>query len=83
MGGGVALVKKPSEISIYDIIALIDGKKIFDDCLLGIPGCSEHTPCPLQRSWGVLREDLRHMLQSETLEELADQLKKGSIRLCE
>lgn len=79
--GGVALRKKPDKITILDIIEAIDCDNIFDDCVLGLPGCSDDNPCPMHNTWGVLRKDLFNMLQKETIEDLASQVKNNSIQL--
>ena len=82
-GGGVGLRRNPSEITILDIIHAIDCDGIFDECVLGLPGCSDKNPCPMHSTWGVLRKDLYNMLQKETLEDLALQVRNKSIRLYE
>lgn len=79
--GGVGLKKNPNEITILDIIHAVDCDNIFDECVLGLPGCSDENPCPMHSTWGVLRKDLHNMLQQETIEDLANQVKNKSIRL--
>lgn len=79
--GGVTLRKKSNEITILDIIQAVDCDNIFDDCVLGLPGCSDENPCPMHSSWGVLRKDLREMLQKENIEDLAIQVQNKSVRL--
>ena len=79
--GGVGFKKNPNEITILDIIHAVDCDNIFDDCVLGLPGCSDDNPCPMHGSWGILRKDLYNMLQKETIEDLAIQVKNKSIRL--
>ena len=80
-GGGVGLKRKPNEITILDIIHAVECDNIFDECVLGLPGCSDENPCPMHSSWGVLRKDLHNMLQQETIEDLANQVIDKSIRL--
>jgi len=43
---------------------------LFKTCLLGFPGCSLETPCPVHDKWGRLREEAYKMLSEETLEHL-------------
>jgi len=82
-GGGVGLKRKPNEITILDIIHAVDNDNIFDECVLGLPGCSDENPCPMHSTWGILRKDLYKMLQKETLDNLAMQVKNESIQLFE
>jgi len=82
-GGGVGLKRESNEITILDIINAVDGNNIFDECVLGLPGCSDDNPCPMHSTWGILRKDLYTMLQKETLGDLALQVKNKSIQLYE
>lgn len=82
-GGGVGLRRNPTEITILDIIHAIDRDSVFEECVLGLPGCSDENPCPMHNTWGMLRKDLYNMLQNETIADLASQVKDKSIRLFE
>ena len=79
--GGVILNQSADKLTIYDIVFAIDGSEIFDECVLGLPGCSDANPCPLHRIWRVTKEELKSELKSESLQNLANQIKEGSIRL--
>jgi Rrf2 family protein len=68
--GGFFLAKEPSQIKLIDIIEAIDGLALFKSCLLGFPGCSVSTPCPVHDKWGKLRDEAFKMLSDETLENL-------------
>lgn len=73
--GGFYLGKKPLEIKLIDIVEAIDGMDLFKNCVLGFPGCSHETPCPVHNKWGKLREEALNMLSEETLEDLLDKTK--------
>lgn len=73
--GGFYLAKKPVEIKLIDIVEAIDGLDLFKTCVLGFPGCSHETPCPVHDKWGKLREDAYRMLSEETLEDLMEKTK--------
>lgn len=68
--GGFYLAKEPIEIKLIDIVEAIDGLDVFKTCVLGFPGCSHETPCPVHDKWGKLRDEAFKMLSEETLEEL-------------
>lgn len=70
--GGFFLAKKPSKIKLIDIVEAIDGLDVFKSCILGFPGCSIETPCPVHHKWGKLRDEAFKMLSSETLENLRE-----------
>lgn len=69
--GGVGLIRPAREISVIDIVAAIDGLGLFEGCALGLPQCSDESPCPLHDAWRKRREDLKNMLTRTTLADLA------------
>jgi Rrf2 family protein len=71
-GGGVALTHPPSDVPLYDVVVAIDGDELFEECVLGLPGCGEAEPCPLHEQWADEREQLRAMFRSTTLAEVPD-----------
>lgn len=73
--GGFFLAKEPVEIKLIDIVEAIDGLDVFRTCVLGFPGCSHETPCPVHDKWGKLREEAYKMLSEETLEDLKEKTK--------
>lgn len=74
--GGFNLAKNPSEIKLIDIVEAIDGLDVFNNCVLGFPGCSKESPCPVHEKWGKLRDEAFKMLSENTLEELKDKTLK-------
>ena len=71
-GGGVALTRGPGEITLYEIVVAIDGDALFEECVLGLPGCGEAEPCPLHDHWTAERERMRTTFQNTTLSEVPD-----------
>lgn len=70
--GGVALTRPGDEISLYEIVTAIDGEDLFTECVLGLPGCGEATPCPLHEAWVQDRRRMETMFRNATLTELPD-----------
>ena len=70
--GGFYLAKRPSQIKLIDIVKAIDGLDVFNNCVLGFPGCSVSVPCPVHDKWGKLRDEAFKMLSEETLEQLKE-----------
>jgi len=79
--GGVALNRLPEKINVYDIAVAIDGAAVFDECVLGLPGCADDNPCPMHAIWRVTKEELRQQLISANLKILSKDLRNGKIRL--
>ncbi len=69
--GGFGIEKEDiSKIKLADIVSAIDGDSIYHGCALGLPTCSEESPCPVHFKFKYIREELKQMLVSTTLEEL-------------
>ncbi|WP_205720134.1 RrF2 family transcriptional regulator [Fodinibius halophilus] len=81
--GGVRLTKAGSEVSLYEIVAAIDGTELFTECALGLPGCGVKKPCPLHDKWAGTRDGIRQMLEDTNLLELAEKGKKQNLRITE
>jgi len=72
--GGFVLSRDPSEVRLIDIVETIDGLKRMDTCLLGMPECSDRHPCPAHQDWKLLREELKTLLTSKSLGDLAKRM---------
>lgn len=70
--GGFFLAKEPRDIKLIDIVVAIDGMAVFETCILGFPGCSHETPCPVHYQWGKLRDEAFKMLSEESLEDFKE-----------
>ncbi|MCH8204620.1 MAG: Rrf2 family transcriptional regulator [Candidatus Hydrogenedentes bacterium] len=71
-GGGYELKRKPSDISLLNLIRVVDGETAYGDCVLGLPECNASMPCPLHHVWLEAREELLQQLESTTLEQLME-----------
>jgi len=71
-GGGVALTRGPDAISLYEIVVAIDGDDLFNECVLGLPGCGDAEPCPLHEHWTEERDRMKRTFQQTTLSEVPD-----------
>ena len=70
--GGVKLSRSPSGIYLPEIIQAIEGPPSDQEqCVFGLDMCTDEQPCPFHSKWSVIREQIRDMLESENLAELA------------
>lgn len=78
IGGGFEIPKdKIKKISLAQIVSAIDGDAIYTNCALGIHHCSDERPCPLNKRFKNIREDLAKMLENTYLEELMLDVNSG------
>ena len=67
--GGFFLAKSANDIRLIEIVDAIDGKEIFEKCVLGFPECGDTHPCPVHNTWGKIRDEVYNMLINETLKD--------------
>ncbi len=72
--GGVSLCRDPAQITLREVIELIDGPVIITRCLLqGMP-CNDKTSCPLRDVWQTAQENMLQVLEKTTIKELAEKI---------
>ncbi|MFD2824001.1 RrF2 family transcriptional regulator [Lacinutrix iliipiscaria] len=77
--GGFEIDKKDiATIKLSQIVIAIDGNTVFNGCGLGLQTCNENHPCPVHDQFKIIRTELKEMLESTNLEELALNIKSGA-----
>ena len=69
-GGGFRLIRDPQEVSLFDVVDPIEHIGRWSGCILGLPTCSDATPCAIHDRWKGVRNDYLLMLQRTTLAEV-------------
>ncbi len=68
--GGVKLVKREKNISLYDIVNAIKEKEdLLDECFLGLPNCTLHEPCPFHDQWNKVVTNINKVLKEFYLDD--------------
>lgn len=79
--GGVRLAISAERITLMEIVLAIDGAKLFEQCIIGLPGCGVLKPCPLHEEWTAALEIIKRTLNERTLGHLARKVKDESLRI--
>jgi Rrf2 family protein len=79
--GGVAFTRPADQITLKEIVLAIDGAGLFEDCVLGLPGCGDQKPCPIHDQWTTERQRLDAMFSSITLSDMAEDIEAFNVRL--
>jgi Rrf2 family iron-sulfur cluster assembly transcriptional regulator len=72
-GGGFALARNPSEISILEIIEAVEGKILFQRCRMDKPDCEHAGGCALCGLFERAQDGIKDVLTSTTLQDLIQQ----------
>lgn len=81
--GGFRLKRTPEKIRLADIVDVIDGNHLYTGCALGFKECSAKNPCPIHDKFMEVRQNLKVMLLTTSLQELSESVKAGKTNLIE
>lgn len=76
-GGFQIEKKKIDQITLGQIVDAIDGDSIYRGCGLGLEECNAAQPCPVHDKFARIRDELKDMLNTTSLFELASGLETG------
>jgi len=80
--GGFQIDKSKIEtVKVSEIVFAIDGDSIYNGCGLGLSECNHLQPCPMHDKFVKIRADLKKVLETTTIYELAEGLKSGKTLL--
>ena len=81
--GGFALARDASQITLLDIVDIIDGKDIFEECLLGLKICNgdpvKKQRCAFHPKSDPVRKRLYELFSKQTVGELADRFSEDDV----
>jgi Rrf2 family protein len=78
--GGFSLIKKPEDISLMEIVEIIDGSDTFSVCILGNEKCTlDANHCSVHQNYAEIRENLKNLFLTENLGEIASRFKDKSL----
>ena len=76
-GGFEIPLDKMKQIKISEIVFAIDGDSIYNGCALGLSECNPDAPCPMHDQFIKVRGELKTMLTTTTIFDLATKIKTG------
>ncbi|HJW31683.1 MAG TPA: Rrf2 family transcriptional regulator [Saprospiraceae bacterium] len=79
--GGFYMDEADLKISLADIVTTLDGKGIYNDCVLGLKACNEKTPCPVHHQYKAIKLNLIQMIEDNTIGEFHSKLDSGKFFL--
>ena len=79
--GGFSLQRPAMDISIMDIIEIIDGTDFFNTCVIRTTKCSHETPCSMHDKVAPLQRGIKSLFMTETIADLASEFRHGKERI--
>ncbi len=76
-GGGFFYKNNQSDITIYQVIHVMEGDGCFHKCGIGLKNCNSHNPCPLHDEYIIVREGFFNLAKSETIKTLSQKILDG------
>lgn len=80
-GGGFYLDKEKNDITLRDVVEVIDGSDIFSACILGLPVCSSANPCPLHHKALVYRQGIVDLINNQSIEDFVKKINKKDLSI--
>lgn len=79
--GGFSLGQPAGDITLMDIVDVVDGNDIFDTCMVRTTKCSDEAPCGIHDSVTAIRKELKHFFTNQTIADLATEFRSDSGRI--
>lgn len=72
--GGFYFLRPPEKITLLEIVKTINGTDLLDGCVLGLSKCSEQNPCPLYDEFKKVKDQIKQILKSKSLQTLSEDI---------
>jgi Rrf2 family protein len=74
--GGFSFKKSPHEVSLFEVVEIVDGPNLFEHCIIGKRPCKSHDDkekkCPVHDNYSGIRKDLAAFFKNETFGNIID-----------
>jgi Rrf2 family protein len=80
--GGFGLGRPANAIHLMDIVEIVDGQDSFLKCAIGVKYCREQkNHCALHSRYAVLRDQMKELFESETVEDSATEVRNNNKKI--
>jgi Rrf2 family protein len=76
-GGGFFFSENQTELTLHEIILVMEGDALFTECGMGLSNCSDDNPCPLHDQYEKIRDQLLSLAKLESIHSMALKIKSG------
>ena len=75
--GGFYITARQKFQPIIAVIEAIDGKEVFNQCVLGLSKCAATHPCPIHDEYKIVRDLFEKMALNNTMNNLCEPVNNG------
>jgi DNA-binding IscR family transcriptional regulator len=76
-GGGFFFSDNQSNLTLYDVMHVVEGDAYFHKCGFGLKQCNNDNPCPLHEKYKAVRDGFFEIVKTETIQSLSEKIKQG------
>ena len=76
-GGGFFFNSEQKELTLYQVIHVMEGDACFHRCGFGLKSCNNDNPCPLHEQYKEVRDKFSDIVKEETIQALSDKIRRG------
>ena len=68
--GGYALARAPEQITVAEVISVLEGPIALTECSISQQGCEQASGCEIRDSWSLINQTIHNALESLTLADM-------------
>ena len=72
LGGGFRLAQHPDDLSVADMITVLEGPVALTECQIGPSVCQHEGNCSVQEPWSVINRSVQNTLATITLSDIVN-----------
>jgi len=80
-GGGFYINGNTLNITILDIVEILEGLNFLNKCGLGMHLCNKENPCPIHDEYKSVSENIRKALSYKSIKDISEDVKSGNNNL--
>ena len=73
-----ALISFSLDVSKLPKDKIIEGKKVFDMCVIRTAPCDHENPCSIHQKMAPVRQEMKQIFKTETIADLVSEYREGN-----
>jgi Rrf2 family iron-sulfur cluster assembly transcriptional regulator len=78
-GGGFAFRVSPAQVSVLDIVQIVDGVEGLESCVMCSKPAGAKNACPIHQAWSAIQDRIELLMKETTLADLAQGGPKAAV----